>query len=182
MKLRNWTVFVLLLGLTGCVWSPITYDDAAREQVGATESAFRDTGALDRYFDEAVAWAAFPGSVRLGFGFGGAYGRGWLVEEGEVSGRVQLAELFAGVNAGGQSYRTILFFRTDKSLQQFKKGRFEFSGQANATAVTAGKTLTPSYSQDVAMFAQVRGGLLLEASVGAQRYDFFPLAAEGATP
>ena len=32
------------------------------------------------------------------------------------------------------------------------------------------------------MFAQVRGGLLLEASVGAQRYDFFPLAAEGATP
>lgn len=178
MNLRALTV-IALLWLSGCVWSPITYDEAAQAKVLATEEAFRSSGALDRYFDEAVAWAVFPGSVRAGFGFGGAFGRGWLVEQGDVTGRVQLAELFAGVNAGGQAYRTILFFRSDKSLQQFKKGRFEFSGQANATAVTAGKTLTPSYSQDVAMFAQVKGGLLLEASVGAQRYDFFPLLAEG---
>ena len=80
-----------------------------------------------------------------------------------------LLELFAGANFGAQSYRTILFFRTPEVLHKFKKGRFEFTGQANATAVTTGKSITPSYNKDVAMFVQVRGGLLLEASVGAQR-------------
>ena len=167
---------MLLLFLAGCVWSPIVYDEAARSQTEEAELAFRDTGSLDRYFDEAVAWAVFPGSVRIGTGFGGAFGRGWLVESGGVSGRVQVAELFVGAMGGGQAYRTILFFQTDQALERFKKGRFEFTGQANATAVTVGKAITPSYNQEVAMFVQVRGGLLVEASVGAQRYDFFPLA------
>ena len=87
-------------------------------------------------------------------------------------------EVFAGANFGAQAYRSILFFRTDKSLRKFKKGRFEFTGQANAAAVTLGVGLTPSFNQEVAMFTQLRGGLLLEASVGTQRYDFFPLTED----
>ena len=39
----------------------------------------------------------------------------------------------------------------------------------------ASRDARPSYHPDVAMFVQVKGGLLLEASVGTQRYDFFPL-------
>ncbi len=174
----RWLASLLLMVLCGCVWSPVSYDDRARTAAEGAVAAFRDTGSLDRYFDAAVAYAVFPGSVRAGVGFGGAFGRGWLFEEGEVTGRVQLAEFFAGPQLGGQAYRSILFFRDLKSLDQFKKGRFEFSGQSNAALLTAGVALTPSYSQDVALFTQVRGGLLLEASVGAHRYDFFPLASD----
>jgi hypothetical protein len=32
------------------------------------------------------------------------------------------------------------------------------------------------------MFVEVRGGLMLEASVGTQRYDFFPLAESDQAP
>lgn len=165
----------LLLG--ACVMQPITYDEKAQRVAGEAIAAFRETGSLDRYFDEAEAWAVFPGTWRAGTGFGAAFGRGWLFEQGEVTGRVQVAEFFAGADLGVQAYRTILFFRDETSLALFKRGRFEFTGQANATAITAGIALTPSYSQKVAMFVQVRGGLLLEASVGTQRYDFFPLAS-----
>ncbi|MEM1112240.1 MAG: hypothetical protein AAGI11_10065 [Pseudomonadota bacterium] len=172
----KYLALIAALLLSGCIWSPIVYDQAARESTQAAEAAFRETGSLDGYFEDALAWAVFPATVRAGGGFGAAFGRGWLLERSGVSGRVQVAELFAGANLGGQAYRTILFFRTPQVLERFKKGRFEFSGQANATAVTVGKSITPSYHQDVAMFVQVRGGLLLEASVGAQRYDFFPLA------
>lgn len=86
-----------------------------------------------------------------------------------------MTEVFVGANMGLQGDRKILFFRGAGSLDQFKRGRFEFTGQANATAITAGKAFTPGYHPDVAMFVQVKGGLMLEASVGTQRYDFFPL-------
>lgn len=170
-------VVCLALLCTACVvWQPVTYTE--RDEAAATGAleAFHAGGELDRYFDQAVAWAVFPGSLRAGTGFGGAYGQGWLFERGEVTGRTMLVEFFAGVNMGGQVYRSILFFRDEDVLRRFKRGRFEFTGQANATVLTAGVPLTPSYHKDVAMFVQVRGGLLVEASVGTQRYDFFPLA------
>ena len=138
-------------------------------------AAFRAEEELQPYFDQAIAFAVFPSTWRAGGGFGAAYGEGWLFENGEVSGRAMMTELFVGANLGVQGYRKILFFRGDWALDQFKRGRFEFTGQANATAIKASREATPSYHPEVAMFVQVKGGLLLEASVGSQRYDYFPL-------
>jgi hypothetical protein len=171
-------LLLLLVCCSGCVWQPVTYTGAQRDAATAAVVAFREGGELQRYFDEAVAYAVFPAALRVGTGLGGAYGNGWLLEDGQVTGRILLIELFAGVDLGAQSYRSILFFRNQEAVQRFRRGRFEFTGQANATAVTVGKSLTPSYAKDVAMFVQVRGGLLLEASVGAQRYQYFPLVED----
>jgi lipid-binding SYLF domain-containing protein len=179
--LKALLAWFLALCCTACVWRPVTYTEAARDAADGAIAAFRESGELQRYFEEAVAYAVFPASVRAGTGLGGAYGNGWLFEDGEVTGRVVLVEFFAGADLGAQSYRSILFFRNHAALQRFRRGRFEFTGQANATVITAGKSLTPSYATDVAMFVQVRGGLLLEASVGAQRYDYFPLVTTPAT-
>ncbi|MEH6591389.1 MAG: hypothetical protein V7746_14105 [Halioglobus sp.] len=90
----------------------------------------------------------FQRAVRAGSGVGGALGSGWLVENGDVTGRTTLFEFFIGPNLGAQ---------------------------ANAAEVTVGIGVTPSYNNEVAMFTQLRGGLLVEASVGSQRYDFFHL-------
>ena len=90
-------------------------------------------------------------------------------------GRAVMVEAFAGVNLGLQAYRKILFFRSEGTLDQFKRGRFEFTGQANMAHVVGGKAATPGYHPDAAMFVEVKGGLLLEASVGTQRYDYFPV-------
>ncbi|MEH6593757.1 MAG: hypothetical protein V7746_26045 [Halioglobus sp.] len=169
----------LLIVTSACVWKPVTYSDKTATSVEKAVTEFRGEESLKPFFDEAVAYLVFPTSVRAGTGFGGAFGSGWLFESGELTGRTTMFEIFAGANFGAQAYRTILFFRTDKSLKKFKKGRFEFTGQANAAAVTLGVGLTPSFNQEVAMFTQLRGGLLLEASVGTQRYDFFPLPEDG---
>jgi lipid-binding SYLF domain-containing protein len=158
-----------------CVWRPVSYDNAAREATENAVAAFEQSGELERYFAEAAGYAVFPAALRAGTGFGGAFGNGWLFEGGELTGRVVLLEFFAGVDLGAQGYRSILFFRSEEALQQFRSGRLEFTGQASVAAITAGKAITPAYSRDVALFVQVRGGLMLEASVGAQRYDYFPL-------
>ena len=164
--------------LAGCVvWEPVVYDDQEQAAVEAALAAFRAEPKLEPFFDQALAYAVFPGTYRAGAGFGAAYGQGWLFEGGEVTGRAMMTELFVGADLGVQGYRKIIFFRGDWVLDQFRRGRFEFTGQANATVFKASAEATPSYHPDAAMFIQVKGGLILEASVGTQRYDFFPLQA-----
>ncbi|AQA17636.1 hypothetical protein BST95_04680 [Halioglobus japonicus] len=177
--LRMW---LLALALSGCVTQPMVYDEERAAATEAAITAFQSREELTRFFDEAVAYAVFPGNWRAGSGFGGAFGNGWLFEGGELTGRALMVEAFVGPNLGVQSDRKILFFRTADVLNEFKRGRFEFTGQANAAAATWGRAVTPGYNPDVAMFVEVRGGLLLEASVGTQRYDYFPLSSDAATP
>jgi lipid-binding SYLF domain-containing protein len=168
-------LLALLVPLAGCAWEPMSYNDETAQHVASAEAAFRQDESLSPYFEQALAYAVFPGNWRAGAGFGAAFGNGWLFENGQVTGRALMTELFVGINLGLQGDRKILFFRTEDVLDQFKRGRFEFTGQANMAHVVGGKAATPSFNQDVAMFVHVRGGLLLEASVGTQRYDFFPL-------
>ncbi|MGI9330965.1 MAG: hypothetical protein ACR2QB_09655 [Gammaproteobacteria bacterium] len=164
-----------LFTLSACVWQPAVYDDETAAGVEAARVSFAAHEELGPFFDEAIAYAVFPAPWRAGTGFGGAFGTGWLFEEGAVIGRAVMVEAFVGVNLGLQTYRKILFFRSEDSLDQFKRGRFEFTGQANMAHVVGGKAATPGYHPDVAMFVEVKGGLLLEASVGTQRYDYLPV-------
>ena len=164
-----------VLLLSGCVSQPVVYDEERQAAVEQAVAAFREHEELVPFFEDALAYAVFPGNWRAGSGFGGAFGNGWLIENGEVTGRALMVEAFVGPNVGIQSDRKILFFRSEHWLDQFKRGRFEFTGQVNASVGTAGKAVTPGYHPDVAMFVEVRGGVMLEASVGTQRYDYFPI-------
>ena len=168
-------LLLFLLALSACVWQPVVYDDETAAQIEAARASFAAREELKPFFEDAVAYAVFPAQWRAGTGFGGAFGTGWLFEQGEVTGRAVMVEAFAGVNLGVQAYRKILFFRSEDTLDQFKRGRFEFTGQANMAHVVGGKASTPGYHPDAAMFVEVKGGLLLEASVGTQRYDYFPV-------
>lgn len=174
-QLKLCLLMVLALAVAGCAMEPVVYDDERAESVEAAIDSFRQYEELQPFFEQALAYAVFPANWRAGTGFGGAFGNGWLFEDGEVVGRAIMTEVFIGPNVGLQGDRKILFFRSPGSLDQFKRGRFEFTGQANASVATVGKSVTPGYHPDVAMFVQLRGGLMIEASVGTQRYDFFPL-------
>lgn len=177
MKLLRICFLLLLIPMTGgCVSEPVVYDEARQAAVAEALALFRAEDELQPYFRDALAYAVFPANWRAGSGFGGAFGSGWLFEGEALTGRVIMTEVFVGPNLGVQADRKILFFRSEQALDQFRRGRFEFTGQANASVATAGRALTPGFNPDVAMFVLVRGGLLLEASVGTQRYDYFPLA------
>ena len=163
MVFRSLLLASLAVLLTACVWQPVEYTAQREETVNEAVAAFQQEEKLQRFFDEAIAYAVFPLAVRAGSGFGGAYGSGWLIENGEPAGQVRMFEFIAGPHVGGQGYRQILFFKDAASLALFKRSRFEFVGQANAALVATGASATPSYSRKVALFTQVRGGLLLEA-------------------
>jgi lipid-binding SYLF domain-containing protein len=157
---------------------------AAQQQKGVTKVGnsaaiqdalipFQKETNLVSFFDNAVAIAIIPKAVRAGTGFGGAFGRGWLIEGDDIVGRVIHWQFLAGADLGAQMYSQIIFFKTKDSVQQFREQAFQFGGQANATAGAWGKGWTPAYNSEVAIFTIIDGGLMLEGSVGLHSYHIF---------
>jgi len=173
-------LFSVLLLISGCASTSKTGEsenpEASSEQQEIEKALqdFKEQAELKDYFKQAKGIAILPQNIRAGTGFGGAVGWGWLVVDDNAIGRVLHLQVMAGADLGIQKYRQILFFKTDTALEKFKAGTFEFAGQANATALIWGKGWTPSYGPNTALFTLIDGGLLLEGSVGAHRYDFFP--------
>jgi len=135
----------------------------------------RDDPGLERMFDDSLAYAVFPNVGKGAYIVGAAYGRGELYEGGDLVGHCSLSQGTVGAQIGGQSYAEVIFFNERKPLDDFKRGAFEFSGQVSAVAIEAGKSADVDYQNGVAIVTRANGGLMAEASVGAQKFSFDPL-------
>ncbi len=131
----------------------------------------RDPG-LEKWFEKAHGYAVFPSVGKAAFGIGGAHGRGYVYERGGHVGYARLVQVTIGLQLGGQSYRELIFFRDKAALDRFKRGKLEFAAQASAVAVTAGVSETADYSGGVAVFTMATGGLMYEASIGGQTFEY----------
>lgn len=133
-----------------------------------------DSG-MNRFFDNAHGYAVFPTVGKGGAIVGGAYGTGEVYERGRLIGRSSITQLTFGLQLGGQAYSEIIFFKDKRSLDDFRLGNFEFGAQASAVAVTAGASANAGYSNGVAVFTLAKGGLMYEATIAGQKFNFTPL-------
>ncbi len=178
--MRNTGLIVLSLLVaiaTGCQTAPKTAAERSELNTEVKIAIMRfkekDPG-LERFFDSSYGYAVFPAVGRGGFIVGGAYGKGELYEQGKLIGYCDLSQGSIGPQIGGQGYREIIFFETKKSLQRFRAGNFTFAAQASAVVVEAGASADADYEQGVVVFTMTRGGLMAEASIGGQQFDFEP--------
>lgn len=130
---------------------------------------------MDKFFKSAVGYAVFSNVGKGGLGIGGMNGDGVLFENGNPVGHTELTAVTIGFQAGGQSFREIIFFQNKKVLENFKNGDLKFNAQVSAVAVTAGASADANYKSGVAVFTMAKGGLMYEASVGGQKFSFEPL-------
>ena len=167
---------LLLAG--GCSMKPIPRAELAQDKVDdvlRSLAAFRKEERLAPFFEEAEVVAVYPFSFRGANGVGIAYGSGLVFDsEDRPIGYTRMYQLSGGPQIGAQIYRQVLFFRTREVYEQFTRVRApaEFAGQFNAAATVIGVSSTPAFNDDIALFTQLRGGLLLEASVSGHRYTF----------
>jgi lipid-binding SYLF domain-containing protein len=105
-------------------------------------------------------------------GVGGAAGNGTLYEHGSAVGSAKMKQVSVGFQFGGQAYREVIFFESQEALDRFKGDKFEFAGQASAVALTKGASANVKYRDGVLVFTQQKGGLMYEASIGGQKFDF----------
>lgn len=170
----------LMLGACSSM-KPIPRGELAQDKVAKvlkSLAAFRKDERLAPFFEQAEVIAVYPFSIRGATGVGAAYGSGLVFDRSERPiGYTRMYQLTGGPQIGAQVYRQILFFKSREVYENFRDSRAwaEFAGQFNAAATVVGISSTPSFSYDIALFTQLRGGLLLEASVSGHRYTFGPI-------
>ena len=83
-----------------------------------------------------------------------------------------MKQVTIGFQFVGQAYREVIFFENKEGLDRFKENNFEFSAQASAVAATEGASANVKYRDGVMIFTQQKGGLMYEASIGGQKFDY----------
>lgn len=129
---------------------------------------------IETFFENAAGYAVFPSVGKGGLIVGGAHGKGLVIVNDQVDGNTSMTQATIGLQIGGQKYAQFIFFRDNVALAHFKRGNFEFGAQASAVAVTAGASADANYDSGVVVFTQAGGGLMVEGSVGGQRFTYEP--------
>ena len=127
---------------------------------------------LKGIMEKAKGYVIFPSVAKGGLGVGAAAGTGQLLEKGKAMGEAKLRQVSIGLQAGGQAYIELICFEDQTSLDNFKKGNFEFSAQVSAVAVTAGVSKNAKYENGIMVLTLAKGGLMYEASVGGQKFKY----------
>ena len=154
-------------------------DAAAVKKAEEAIALFKKTDpALAKFFQNSPGYAVFPSVAKGAIGIGGAGGTGVLFEHGKPVGRTSLAQVTIGLALGGQEYAEIIFFENALALTNFKGGNFALAAQVSAVAAASGAAANAKYQQGVAVFTIAIGGLMYEASVGGQKFDFQPFGSK----
>lgn len=160
---------VLLLG--ACASTPSDNVRVAEARTSLLRFVDRDPG-MQGWVDHAYGYAVFPSVGKGGFGVGGSYGRGIVFERSQPVGRTRIIQGTFGAQIGAQNFAQIIFFQDEVALRNFQRGNYEFSAQATAVAATAGAAATTSYDGGVAVFIMTKSGLMAEATVGGQKFEY----------
>ena len=121
---------------------------------------------------------SFRLSPKADWGVGGARGKGYVYQHGRLIGRSTITQLTIGLQAGGQAYSEVIFFKDDTALENFKQGHLKLDAQASAVALTERVSADLAYRNGIAIVTMAEGGLMYEASVGGQKLSFRPITKE----
>ncbi len=181
-----------LSGLILALLLILPFSRAFADEYSDTIRIFRNAGESASFFDGSYGYAVFPTIGKGGFVVGAAHGSGRVYRQGRYVGDTSMTQLTVGAQLGGQAYSQMIFFQNKSAFDEFTSGNFEFAAQASAVAITAGAsaqagTSGPSaaasgtqrhartageYYKGMAVFTVAKGGLMYEASVGGQKFNY----------
>jgi lipid-binding SYLF domain-containing protein len=185
-QLKRLTALLLLLIV------PVSH--AWADEYTDTIKVFRNAGESGNFFNNSYGYAVFPTIGKGGMVIGGAYGKGRVYTGGNHVGDTSMTQLTVGFQLGGEAYSQIIFFEDKRAFDEFTSGNFEFSATASAVAITAGAsaaattagssagasggkndaTTKGNYYKGMAVFTVAKGGLMYEASIGGQKFNYTP--------
>lgn len=121
----------------------------------------------------SAGYAVFPTIGEGAFIAGVTSGVGVVYDRnGNVIGNVEMRGGSVGAQIGGQSYSQLIIFQTESALADFQRDDFEFSTDASAVALDMGAAARLSFEGGVAVVIDDEDGLMAEASLDGQDYDY----------
>jgi len=189
--------FIKILVLTlGVIWMAAAGSAVFADDYSHTISVFKKSPAVKPFFKNAYGYAVFPTVGKGGIVVGGAYGKGKVYRQGKLTGHVTLSKVSVGFQLGGQAFSEIIFFQDKRAYDEFTSDSFEFDASMSAVVITAGAQARAGtqggtagasagpdtsaqapigYTKGLAVFIHTKGGLMYEAVIGGQRFDFTPI-------
>lgn len=180
MNKRNWicVVPVICLIFSGCSATPdkARSREVLRAEVAEAVAHFREKDpSIGEFFTQSAGYAVLPKVYKGAFWIGGAYGKGQVYDRMDnLLGYCDMKQATIGFSFGGEFFREIIFFNSQADLQKFMQGNFTLSAQATATAVTLGAAAKVDYQNGMAVFILADAGLMVDASIGGQKFEFEP--------
>jgi lipid-binding SYLF domain-containing protein len=153
-------------------WKPNVTDKLELSVAQAIIKANEKDPTLTLWFESAYAYAVFPRVGKGGFIVGGAHGDGLVIRGDTTVGSTTLTQVSVGAQVGGQVYAQYIMFKDQVAFEHFTRGNFEMGAQVSAVAITMGASADASYDSGVAVFTLADGGLMVEASVGGQKFKY----------
>jgi lipid-binding SYLF domain-containing protein len=89
---------------------------------GETIASFKSAAPSADFFNNCYGYAVFPTVGQGSFIVGAARGDGRVYEHGVRVGTATVTQLSVGLQAGGEAYSEIIFFKDEQALDAFESG------------------------------------------------------------
>lgn len=180
-SVASWVTFGLLLcGSASANWQAEPGDTLEERASRAMQTIRAKVPRSLPYYEEAYALAVFPSITRVGFGFGGAYGKGIVIEGDRTVGTTTYWQFTSGIQAGAKAFSMVVFFKDRQALEEYQSAQAQFLGQAGVALGTIGAAGTPAYNDGVAIITLTRLGLMGEFTISGAKFSYRPLPGAAA--
>jgi lipid-binding SYLF domain-containing protein len=166
-------VFVIMVG--GCAVTPEKPEGKVVLAADSNEAiAIMKTKdpTIQKFFDKSYGYAVMPKIFKGAFIAGVAGGKGEVYEQGKMVGYCKMSQVSGGFSFGGEFYREIVFFKDKKDLDKFKNEPYTFEAQVTGVVLSAGVAAKRDYNKGMAVFIMEDAGLMVDASLGGQKFNY----------
>ncbi|RLA62549.1 MAG: hypothetical protein DRQ88_09175 [Epsilonproteobacteria bacterium] len=141
----------------------------ARQAINVLKSADPN---LKSVFSSAHAYAVLPNVGQGGFIVSVIHGNGIVFKGGSPIGSTEMKQGSVGFSIGGKSFIEVIFFQNSQSLKNFTEGNAKFTAGSSLYNLVKGKPQKVKYKEGMAVVTMVKGGLMLDTSIGGQDFDY----------
>jgi lipid-binding SYLF domain-containing protein len=170
----------LAIVLAGCATVPERPEakTVLTAEVNETIAIFKEKDPdIQRFVDHSYGYAVLPSVSKGAIGVGIAHGQGEVYEQGKMVGYCSMSQATLGISLGGECFREIIFFQKKDDLDVFKTEEMTFSAQVTGVAATIGASAKSDYQSDMVVFITTDKGLMVDASLGGQKFRYVPKSA-----
>ena len=171
--LISFFVFVIMVG--GCAVTPEKPEGkvvlAADSNEAIAIMKAKDP-TIQKFFDKSYGYTVMPKIFKGTFIAGVAGGKGEVYEQGKMVGYCKMSQVSGGFSFGGEFYREIIFFKDKKDLDKFKNEPYTFEAQVTGVVLSAGVAAKRDYNKGMAVFIMEDAGLMVDASLGGQKFNY----------
>ncbi len=168
---------VLLVGQSAvAAWEADSGDELQVNAARAIAEFRERIPRTELFFEQAYGYAILPSVTRVGLGFGGAYGKGVVIEGDGAIGTTKFWQFSSGIQAGAKNFSMIVFFKDKQALDYFKKGELQFMGQAGLAFAKRGVAGTPAFNDGIAIVTMARFGFMGEFAAAGGKFSYKPFS------